>query len=466
MLRTFPRLSMGFSFGMSGGSSNPIEPDEPVDIVLVGDFSGRTSRQSVESLAGRAPIRVDDLDIDDAMKRLRPRIAVGGVTLEPTSLDGLHADALARLAPPGDARATTQPAPATKEPSESRDDGGSAFSGLLGNQASTGDNAPKDKVQDAVSKMIAAAMGGAKPAASEPSATIDHAWLRSVLADPGFRATEDAWHALHWFVTRVETGENARLLILDASSAELDAALDHDAGHASLAELFAGKGPAEAPGLVVLLRTFRADPTDLGRAQALGLLASSAGVPVVAGIDPAVVGCQSIADNPDPKQWDPAWVDDATRDAWAALAASPAAGSLVLAAPRVMLRAPFGSEAEPTEIDGFHEVPTDRPPHHEALCWAPGSLAVGVAIATGLGLGGRSVRLSGAAEVEQMPMHLYTREREQHAIPPGETWLTDRAIERLSDAGIVPVASLRHRDAARVGPIRSVAGAINAWWSR
>lgn len=465
MLRIEPRLSMGFSFGMSGGSSDPIEPDEPVDILLIGDFSGRTSRQSIESLAGRAPVRIDDIDLDDAVKRLRPRIAVGGVTLEPRSLEDFHADALARLAP----RGVNAPSAATPPPRDDQSptgDGESAFSGLLGNQAASAGEKSQDKVQDAVSKMIAAAMGGAKPAPVEQRGSIDHAWLRGVLADDSFRATEAAWHAAHWFATRVETGDNARLFILDASTAEIDAALEHDAGQAVLSELFSGRGPSDPPGLVVLLRTFRAEPVDLGRAQALGLLASTAGVPVVAGIDPAVVGCQSIAENPDPKQWDPAWVDGATRDAWSALRASPGAGSLLLAAPRIMLRAPYGSDAEPTEIDGFREAPVDRAPDHESLCWAPGSLAVGVAIAAGLGVGGRSVRLSGAAEVDQLPMHLYTHDREQHAVPPAETWLTDRAIERLSDAGIVPVASLRHRDAVRVGPIRALAGGINAWWSR
>ena len=459
-----PRLcfSMNFNLGMGTSSSSPIEPTDPLDILIVGDLSGRSSRGVIEPLAGRSRIEVDDAD--GLCARLAPKIAVAGIELSPTSLDDFHADHLQRH-PAGNAApatSTNTPTP-TEPPKPAPSESGSAFGDLLGSEANA---KPADAVQDAVSKMIASAMGGASKATPDTPASIDHAWLRSVLADPGFREAELAWRALHWFETRVEVGEHARLLALDASAAEVRTAID-DGGVDALTEaLFADRPPSDPPALVVLLDTFAATADDLARLRQLGSAASAAGVPVVAGIDPAIFGCHGIAETPDSTAWDAQSIDADVRDAWAELCESDAGRALVLAAPRVLLRAPYGSETEPTDVPGFAEVPLDAPPPHELLCWAPGSLAAGVAIAAGLGVAGRGIRLAGAAEVDQLPMHTFTVDRDQHVVPPAETWLSDRALEHISGFGLTPIGSLRHRDAARVGPIRSLAGDVRAWWQR
>ena len=85
----------------------PVEiPEEPFQIILVGDFSARASRLAPDTSAGpRPPIPVDRDDFDAVLAQLSPRIRLtvdaDGPPLEIPirDLDDFHPDGLYERAP-------------------------------------------------------------------------------------------------------------------------------------------------------------------------------------------------------------------------------------------------------------------------------------------------------------------------------------------------------------------------------
>ncbi len=95
-------MSMHFSFndGRAPSGQNPADrpgDERPFRILVIGDFSGRQSRDIREPLAGRKPIKVDLDALDDLPARLETRVRLpeqGGVEFEIRTIDDLHPDAI------------------------------------------------------------------------------------------------------------------------------------------------------------------------------------------------------------------------------------------------------------------------------------------------------------------------------------------------------------------------------------
>ena len=81
------------------------EPDAPFHILLLGDFSGRTSRGIVEPLHRRRPVFIDRDEIDSAMRdlniQLRLPLGSDGVTadIEIKELEDFHPDRILETQP-------------------------------------------------------------------------------------------------------------------------------------------------------------------------------------------------------------------------------------------------------------------------------------------------------------------------------------------------------------------------------
>ena len=65
----------------------------------------------------------------------------------------------------------------------------------------------------------------------------------------------------------------------------------------------------------------------------------------------------------------------------------------------------------------------------------------------------------GYGEVGGLPVHTFTEDGERKAKPCAEGWLTDRASQAILRQGLIPIQSVKGRDAVRVGALQSVSGA-------
>jgi type VI secretion system ImpC/EvpB family protein len=279
--------------------------------------------------------------------------------------------------------------------------------------------------------------------------------MRAILHHPDFQALEAAWRGVQLLTRRIETVANLKIDLLDWSKESLATDLEGVASlrEADLCKLLVDRPPGSPPWAVVAADyEFAATQSDVEMLGRIAQIAAQAHTPFIAGASSTIFGCPSVAAAPDPEDWqDP---DELSAGMWRQLRQLPQATSLGLAAPRLLLRLPYGRDATPLERFDFEEIPT---PRHESYLWGNPSLACICLLAqtfseTGWNMAGRLYR-----DLADLPTHVFDDDGESRVKPCAEAVLRDRAIERILDSGIMPLQSFADRGAVRLVRLQSLA---------
>lgn len=346
-----------FRFGRAPAGPNRGRGDGPLRILVLGDFGGtRTGRGG--GLAGRPIVPVDADSIDAVLARLAPGLDLAmsdptgfAVQIDIRQFDDFHPDALydgltlfrqvrelrRRLLDPAQfaaAAAELRLLPAAlgalPPPAAGDEDEAATVARLLGRGPVQPAAPPPGAVaRSEVARFIARIVAphivpGADPRQQELVASVDAATaaaMRAVLHHPAFQALEAAWRGLHWLVESVGFGGEVELALLDVGRQELAedlAASARDLSESGLYRLLAGRGVGSRP-WSVLLGLYRFGPSagDVALLAALGAVAARTGGPFLAEADPAVLGCRSLVETPDPADWTATDAEAARR--WQAL---------------------------------------------------------------------------------------------------------------------------------------------------
>lgn len=269
-------------------------------------------------------------------------------------------------------------------------------------------------------------------------------FLRAILHHPRFQAVEAAWRGLALLVKRLDTDTAVHLYVLDATQDELAAA--------DLAVLLVRRAEADGVPWAVVVGVYTFNPTvaDADALRHIGPVVARAGAVFLACASDAHVGCRSLAATPDPDSWDsPPDPDGAA--AWAALRREPWAAHVGLALPRVLLRRPYGRDADPADGFEFEEVVGGA--GHEAFLW--GSPAFAWACLLGEAAGRAGWRLGDAVgdELGDLPVAAVGGE----LTPTAEVALSDRAADRIAACGLAVLRTVRGTDRARFASMGSIA---------
>ena len=458
------RTTFEFELGTAPKRRRP-DDEDPMRILVMGDFGGR-AQHGEGDLARRKPAAIDVDNFDRVMARIAPRLVLGrdgDAALEFATLDDFHPDALYRGAlfeGFREARSRAQN-PATFAAASAQD--ADTFARLLGNApAAVPAQRPQGGAESRLQALIREAVAphivpDAPPHQALYVAAVDAAigeQMRAVLQEPRFKALEGLWRGMYWLVSNLETDEELKLYILDASHAELLA----NPGAAQ--EVIASSAPWS---LVVGHYSFGLAAEDVGLLARLGAAASQAGGPFVAAAKPELVGCGSIAATPDPRDWKPPAGDAAER--WTALRESEVAPWIGLALPRMLLRLPYGKSTDPIGSFPFEEL---APRRHESYLWGSGALACALLIARSFAASGWDMEPGDELEVEDLPAHVHDDGGEKHLQPCAEAALADRAAEAILAAGLMPLLSHKSRNAVRLARFQSIADpaqALSGPWS-
>jgi type VI secretion system protein ImpC len=466
------------------------EPDTPLRILVLGDFGGAESGP----LATRKLHAVDRDVLEEVFARLRVKadLPLGddrSASLELRSLDDFHPDRLVtrlplfaelrdvreRLENPRTfaeaakaIRAWAGAAPERKPvtaSSESKSD--DIVSDLLAGAA----RRPKAGVDFAFETELKALVRphlvpGEDPDLPRLLAAVDgvlSGLLRAVLRHPRLKALEAAWRGLDLLVHRVDD-EAVRIFLLDVSRASL-------ASDLTGAEKLSGTGlyrrlvtetvdtpGAEPWGAIVGLYDFGPTLADAALLSRIAKVARAAGAPFLAGTRGEIVGCASLAATPDPDDWERPGGEGAV--IWEELRTLPEAAWVALALPRLMLRLPYGAKTDPIEPFPFEEMPGT--PDHEAYLWGNPALASALVLAGAFATDRWALRPETAAEIDGLPSHVFEDRDETRVTPPSEVVLTLRAAEKLLEAGLVPVLSLKGQEVVRVARLQSIASPLQA----
>jgi type VI secretion system protein ImpC len=487
----------------------------PMRILVLGDFGGRANRGVLEHGAGLAERPLTSIDVDNfetTLFRFAPRLHLpagqedgSGMVVEFKCLEDFHPDTLfdrlelfqglrrqrAQLADPAtfpQAAAELKRsagAPLDRRPDEESnepppEDDSNTLERLLGKRPAVSSRpgpAPAARLDlDGIIRRIVEPhiVPGADPQQAQFVSAVDAGigdQMRALIHHDAFQELEAIWRSVHDLVTGVETGEDLQLFLLDVSKEELAADVaaageyPQESGlHRSVVERDAQTPGGQPWSLLVGSYTFGPGPEEIGLLEALGRFASGAGAPFLAAADPAILGCDSLTDFPDPRDWRPAQ-EHAER--WLALRKSPAAAWLGLVLPRLLLRLPYGAGGE--EIDRFNFEELEARPDHGAFLWGNGAFGCARLIAQAFLERGWSMDPGDFLDVDGLPAYVYNDGDERKLKPCAEVLLSERAGTAILEHGIMPLLSYRDRNAARLLRFQSVAApstALPGPWSQ
>jgi len=475
--------------------------ETPFCIAILGDFSGRSSRGVVaKSIGERRALLIDRDNFDAVLSSLRVELHLATDEQVPivfrfSELEDFHPDRLfehaafgklrrlrERLKDPSTFRevaaelglppaspqspelqkAETAPA---KPPSAVQLASGSLLEDLIEQtEARISSEKPthkRDEIHEFAQQIAAKyAVSAPDPRGPELVAAVDRAVsdvMRRILHHPDFQALEAIWRATFLLVGQLETGERLKLYLFDISKAELAADLESspELRNTGLFRLLVEEGvltPGADP-WAILVGDYRFGPgkEDVEVLARLSQLAHRARASFLAEGSSSLLGAASLATAPHPREWK----RTGEKSNWDEFRRLPAAESVGLALPRFLLRLPYGEKTSPAESFDFEEFSGPAP--HEAYLWGNPAFAVALLLAESFGEAGWEMQPGTVSQLDKLPLHIYTSGGVPESKPCAEVLLTEDAVDRILEEGLMPLVSYRGRDSVRVARLQSIA---------
>jgi type VI secretion system protein ImpC len=133
----------------------------------------------------------------------------------------------------------------------------------------------------------------------------------------------------------------------------------------------------------------------------------------------------------------------------------PQAAYLGLAVPRLLLRLPYGKEGSTTDVFAFEEMPPGSP--HDNYLWGNPAPACAALLGQSFSQSEWNLHPGQLTTLDGLPVHVHEEDGERQMKPCAEVLLSNRALERLLDAGLMTFISERDRDAIRLARFQSIA---------
>jgi len=482
------RFDFGLEFRPKAGkvAKSRRKSDEPFRILLLADLSGRTQRDinEVADLYSRPCLRVDLDEYDSILMKYAPRIdwTIGQISFK--ELDDFHPDHLfkkleifkslretrKRLKDPGtfsdtarqlrSEKPTDFPREKNTEDEKPQED---VFNRLLGKPIAPSQQSKKAQPADAVSAMIREIVKPyivpeADPRVDQYISSVDMAiadQMRAILHHRDFQALEATWRGIWDLVTNLELDENLELHLLDVTKKEIYLDLNThltDPAASGLYSQMAGKAAGGLEGgswsVIVGHYEFEYNEQDIELLGGLGFLSSHAGVPFLADAHPSLIGCKSFGHYPEPSEW----VSDLSL--FNNLRKSSFSSWIGLAAPRVLMRLPYGKKSD--EIEAFHFEELSGSPDHGHFLWGSSAVACSKLLGMAFKMKGWSFTPEDCLHLENLPSCPIQTEHESELKPCAEFFISDRVGEEMSRRGLMVLMSYKNRNAVRIRNWQSI----------
>lgn len=503
---SFGSILMGNATSPAGELAREQE-NVPLRILILSNLTGdrgATAGDRAARFGANQPVLIDRDNFDEVLARFRPTLSLTGIhpsgaaiQLEFAELDDFHADRiyekldlfsemrsirnrlgkpasftaaadeLMKLAGRGqEAKPADEPAAAPEQPQDSSPppiSGEDLLAQMLGDSPPATRRAEQSREASEFQRLLAQVAAPHAIAPDDPrkqeyidlvdALAADR--MRAILHYPAFQALEAAWRGVFLLTRRLDTGADLKIYVLDCSKEALASDLEatENLRSTALYKLLAEQ-PLGTPrwGIIVGNYEFAAMQSEIEMLGRIAQITAKAGAPFLAAASTSVFGCASVAETPDPDDWQAPPADAAAM--WQQLRRFPQATSLGLAAPRFLLRLPYGRDSSPVERFDFEELPTAR---HEAYLWGNPAFACACLIGqtfseTGWNMQGRLYR-----DLDELPTHVFHDDGESRVKPCAEAVLLDRAVEQILDSGIMPLQSFADRGAIRLVRLQSIA---------
>ena len=472
---SFETLDMNLVSSL-GDTRGVAEEGSPFSILVMGDFSGRASCGVCDSRAALSSRRlhpVDRDDLEDVMAELGVKLrlplsdnADDSIEISFAELDDFHPDRLyERLHIFRDidnkiAQQLQTPSPGNEPlPDEALPEGLLCRSvdqtaGNLLDQIVEGDATGSDEIGKSatashwdkfLSKVVTPHLiSGDNSEYRKVRELVDGAagdLMRAILQYPEFKELEAAWRGAKFLVSRLETGENLHVVLMDVSKDEIrhDLCADDALVESALFHLLVEECEEEPWGLIVGNYTFDKSNNDLALLGRLSKVACLAGAPFL-----GAAGDGFLTGRP---------ADDPL---WEQLRHLREATYLGLATPGFLLRQPYGKRTDPLENFDFEEMSSPIPEHAEYL-WGNPVFAVALLLGESFIDSEWEMVPGMKQELGGLPIHSYRVADEVRISQCLEKVFTLEQVESLLDDGLIPLLSFKDLDMVRVARFQSIA---------
>ncbi|WKD50014.1 type VI secretion system contractile sheath domain-containing protein [Microbulbifer spongiae] len=291
--------------------------------------------------------------------------------------------------------------------------------------------------------------------------------MRKVMHHNDFRQLEASWLGLQFLLRRCDEHRKLQFYLIDVSKEELLADFAGAESNLEQSQVFkllveretaSGNRPYN---LVIGDFYITDEERDLHLLIDLSTIAEAAGSALLMGGDTKLAGCPNLAGSVDPDDWYYP-MSERFAESWQAVRDYSASEYVALAAPRFMLRLPFGSGAATTEQFDFEELTAEQ--GHQYYLWGNSAYLLALAVCRSFSASGR-LQVPVSASYEDLPLHLRKLPQGQWVTPCAEALLTDRGAARFMQAGLSTLRSVQGRDQIVLPRLCSLAGgALKGPW--
>ena len=476
------------------------EQGKPMHILVLGDFSGRSSQGICDTqLSKRRMIEVDRDNFDDVFTTLSPQLnlAISEKPIHFHDYDELHPDYLIdqldifekfktlkrklnnrdlftqaveeiqQWAPAKNSNDTmdNEEHPDNKStpslegialPSDMLDSLLSQSQNKIAEQSPIGDIdqlirsivSPyiKDKVDPRLPQMISCV--------DDAIATT----LRKILHASHFQELEANWRSLYLLVRRLETSSSLKVFLVDISKDELlddieiSETIESSQSYALLVDKFRVAGSI-AP--AILQCNYYINDTDNGLVLTnhLAQLAEMNNAITLCGVSEKIAGCSDLTTNRD--DWNYT-LGTEFNESWQTIRQQSYSKHIAVIAPRFLLRLPYGKRTSPIESFPFEEL-GDKNKHHHYL-WANSNTLVTLALAQNYTqYGWECNTVPTCPEIDDLPVHIFTDEDGDSAAQAiAEIYITDKEVEKFAEQGILTIRSMKNKNAVLIPRFRTL----------
>lgn len=490
-----------FSSGEESAPAPQVQ-EKALKIAIVGDFSGRESRGLCDpSTIGQRPaLRVNKDNFEQIFERLQVRVKLP-VTDEPLDLleyDDLHPDYLYSRVPmfqqfidlekqllnPAqfDAAAAEiqswadYKSDAVTADSTTNSSAQSMLDAILDsrNYQQQYENSPGGQIdkliKDIVSPYITAKQDPRQDQLLEAINSASSESMRKIMHNSGFQQLEASWRSLQLLIRRLESHSHLQIHIVDISKEELLADLrsaDDDLEQAQIFKRLVSSQTSSGDqpfNLVVGDFNIEDFEQDISLLIDMGTIAEAVGSCFIAGADTRLAGCPTLAGSVDPDDWYYRLDTDFSKG-WEALRDYSASAHIALAAPRFLLRLPYGAETSTTDCFNFEELTPDA--GHKYYLWGNSAYLLTLLLCEGYLDSGMQLRPGQKQDIDGMPVHVYQQSGEKRIKACAEAMVTDRGAKRFKGSGLNLVRSVQGQDRVLLPEFISlhVSGELKGPWS-
>ena len=473
----------------------PIDEEPPFHILLLGNWSGTSNPVS---LSDRRPIMIDRDNFDAVIGKLRVnlRLDFGDlnndfIELTFDELDDFHPDQLFRRLPvfahlrdlrrrlsqsdsfdeaAREVRSWFQSPAASTTPVENSAPvpAGTAPDNLLDSiLSSETTSASGARHQTDLDRLISQVVSPyiVRVDESEQSqlvAAVDQAvseLMRRILHHTDFRQLEAAWRGLYFLVRRVETDVDLKIYIVDLSESEMvDNLKSVNNLSESLLYRLLIRETIETPGgqpwtVIGGNYSFTLTVDHIATLIRLAKLSSAAGASFISHIRPEIFGLNSFAARSDSENLTISSTEQ-TIKLWSTLRGIPESNYLALSPMRFLVRLPYGKSSDSIETFDFEEHPELA--SLQQLTWANPCFAVIYLLALNYRRLGWAMDAPLELDITGLPFYLYQTDGDKKTAPCAETTLTEKDLNLILEAGLLPLVSFRDSDRVRVPRFQSV----------